>query len=533
MAQALSNGPEVVLTADRGSFTDYGGSSVLGYVACMPARLVPRIFMDRFFTPRVKVDRLGRALIAPYALRKLEALLIKHGFSTWVVPPERLRNAVKRGARVIGISVHDPLGLDPVSFKLSMIFGGGETWTARFFRELSKEIEHLKKRYSFRVIIGGPGAWELVNNRPSYADVIFIGEAERDLPAIVKKLSVGEEVPPIVRGRDPAVEEIPAIVNPARLGEVQITRGCPRGCWFCSITPETFRSMPLEIIKREVRVNMRAGIERVEMITDDILLYGSQRLRVNHDAVVRLYTEIMAMGVDGLWFPHISAPAVRESPKTVKAMAEIGRYDERRAVAPVVGLESGSLKILYRYMRAKAFPWRPEDWWDIIIDATAIMNDNYIYPCYTMTIGYPEETEEDVDDSIELVQRIIDHEYIAWIFPLPVIPMGTSRIKDNPFPVMEKLPKNYWDLLYISWRYNLKITRKLIPNLTGGIKNRFVRSIVAHMIDRIFSNIEWIFRGLKETKGSIAYTFSKIDLDNIVGLLRSIYWLVRLSFNRL
>jgi len=533
MPQAAYKRPEVVLTADRGSFTDYSGSSVLGYVACMPARLVPRVFMNRLFTPPVKSDIYGRVSIAPYALRKLEAALLRSGFSTWVVVPEKIERAVKLGAKVVGISVHDPLGIDPVSYKLSMIFGGGETWTARFFRELGEKVERLKRRYGFKVIIGGPGSWELVNQRPSYADVIFIGEAERDLPGIVKRLVDGEELPPVVRGRDPSVDEIPAIVNPTRLGEVQITRGCPRGCWFCSITPETFRSMPLELIKKEVAVNLKAGIYRVEMITDDVLLYGSQKLRTNHEAIVKLYTELMSMGVDGLWFPHISAPAVRESPKTVKAMAEIARYDSRRAVSPVVGLESGSIKILYKYMRAKAFPWKPEDWWDVIIDATAIMNENYIYPCYTMTIGYPEESEEDVEDSIELVQRIIDHNYIAWIFPLPVIPMGTSRIKDNPFPVMERLPKNYWDLLYISWKYNLGITRRLIPNLTGGIKNKLVRSIVSHMIDRIFESIEWVFKGLKETRGAMAFVFSNIDLNNFLGVLRSIYWLARITFKQL
>jgi hypothetical protein len=47
-------GWEIVLSADRGSFTDYSGSSVLGYIACMPARLVPRFFMDKFFTPPIK-----------------------------------------------------------------------------------------------------------------------------------------------------------------------------------------------------------------------------------------------------------------------------------------------------------------------------------------------------------------------------------------------------------------------------------------------------------------------------------------------
>jgi hypothetical protein len=90
MLQASPERPEVILTADRGSFTDYGGSSVLGYVACMPARLVPRFFMDRLFTLLIKSDRYGRALTAPYALRKLEAPLIRSGFSTWVVVTERI-----------------------------------------------------------------------------------------------------------------------------------------------------------------------------------------------------------------------------------------------------------------------------------------------------------------------------------------------------------------------------------------------------------------------------------------------------------
>jgi radical SAM superfamily enzyme YgiQ (UPF0313 family) len=58
--------------------------------------------------------------------------------------------------------------------------------------------------------------------------------------------------PKIVYGKDAKIDEIPPIINPARLGEVQITRGCPRGCAFCSITPETFRSIPLDVIKKEV-----------------------------------------------------------------------------------------------------------------------------------------------------------------------------------------------------------------------------------------------------------------------------------------
>ncbi len=58
----------IVLTADRGgSFTEYAGVSTLGYVACMPARLVPpRLMMDKMFTPPNAYHRNGgEATVAP------------------------------------------------------------------------------------------------------------------------------------------------------------------------------------------------------------------------------------------------------------------------------------------------------------------------------------------------------------------------------------------------------------------------------------------------------------------------------------
>jgi radical SAM superfamily enzyme YgiQ (UPF0313 family) len=184
-------------------------------------------------------------------------------------------------------------------------------------------------------------------------------------------------------------------------------------------------------------------------------------------------------------------------------------------------------------MRAKSFPYKPSEWRDVIIDATAIMNDNFIYPCYTMTIGYPDETEEDVEASIKLVQDIVDHDFITFVFPLPVIPIATTRIRDNPFPILEKMPKNYWDLLYISWKHNFKVTRKLIPTLTGGIKNKLLRIIIQYMIDKIFDNIEWVFMDLKRTKGMSSLNYKDINLNSTIGLLKSIYWLFRLAFKSL
>lgn len=158
---------KIVLTADRGSFTEYGGVSTLGYVACMPSRVVPRIMMDTLFTPPSAHYRTGEAIRAPYALRKVESIIANNGYNDVVVaPPEKLEKVVGPDTRLLGITVHDPFGMSPVAFKLTMLFGGGHSWTADFFSELASKISKLRRKYNFRVFAGGPATWQLAMERP-------------------------------------------------------------------------------------------------------------------------------------------------------------------------------------------------------------------------------------------------------------------------------------------------------------------------------------------------------------------------------
>lgn len=524
---------EVVLTSDRGSFSEYSGANALGYVACMPYRLVPRPFMNLFFTPPMKATRDGAAILAPYALRKIEATLLTNGIRNVVVaPPESLHKVIGPGTKVVGITVHDPYGLSPVSTKLSLMFGGGEAWTARFFDDLSESILLLKKRFGFKVIAGGPGIWQMDLKRPDWIDVVFSGEAEIDLPGVIRGLLGNSEAPAKVTGHDPKVGMIPTIVRPARYGEVQVTRGCPRGCQFCSITPEMFRSIPIEDIIREVQVNLSAGQKSIDLVTDDILLYGSHKLATNHDEVVKLFREVKNAGAEQIYFPHISSPAVKDSPETVLELASIAEYDKYTGEIPVVGLESGSTRIVDKYMRGKAYPWTPADWSDIIADSAGIMNDAHITPCFTMTIGFMDETEEDVKETIKLAQRLIDNNYRALMFPLPVIPITRSRLRKNSFPDANKLPKGYWDLLYICWKRDLDLIRGMTGSLTYRIPNGIAQKIAAGLMDRVFGNIEMMFEQLRDTSGKKAQSFSDVTLNGMSGLINSIFKIVRISIGK-
>ena len=523
-----NGGHEVILTSDRGSFSDYSRSSALGYVCCLPSRLVPRFLMDHLFCPPLPTDGGPVALTAPYALRKVEAALLLHGIpDVVVVPPEHLGVAIGPRTRVVGLSAHDPFGLSPVSMKLTMLLGGGPSWNQTFFAELGDVLAPLRERYHFAVVAGGPGIWQTTYRRPPWVDTVFQGEAEVDFPLLVRSLISGAAPPPVAQGRAPTLEQIPPIVRPARMGEVQVTRGCPRGCEFCSITADRYRTIPFDAIEREIQVNFAAGEKNVELVTDDILLYGAKRLRTNHEAVVDLFRGIKRAGAGKIGFAHVSAPAVRESPRTLLEAGRIAEWDAEGGVIPVIGLETGSERIFRRYMPAKAFPFRPEEWNDTVLEATLVMNSAGIRPCYTMTVGFPDETNEDVDDSIRVVQSFIDRDLQAFLFPLPVIPITTTRIRGNAMPELETLPTRYWDLLYLCWERDLKLARAMLPGFVSRMTSRLARRITTLLVERLWPHVLRFFEQFPETQGRAALRYQDVRLDGVTGALRSMFWLTR------
>ncbi len=127
--------------------------------------------------------------------------------------------------------------------------GGGKKSTAYEFERLMGKLLDLKRRYRFKLVVGGLGVWQLRALEKKFGiDVLFEGEAEITFPEIVKEIIRGHEVPKYVVGRIANPEEIPSIHTPSRNGLVQVTKGCPRGLRLNSsaikkLFDETFRAV--------------------------------------------------------------------------------------------------------------------------------------------------------------------------------------------------------------------------------------------------------------------------------------------------
>jgi len=519
----VSNIGTIVLTADQALMTNFSGVSFFGFGHCVPYRLVPGPFLKKALGSPLETDSGGRARTATYPLRKVEAALLNAGFErkqVVVTTPDKIRRTITKDTRIVGLSVVDPLGKSPVTYTLASLLGGGDSCTKVEFLTLMKEVKALKKDYNFKLIVGGQGVWQL---SPVYEalgiDILFFGEAEVTFPKLAKNIINGEKTPSIVYGETPSVDEIPVIVNPSILGAVQITRGCPRRCQFCSPTMLEFRSVPLEKILAEVEVNVKNGVEYIDLRSDDILLYGANGIKVNHEAVIELFRAVIEKYNVSATFPHVSVATVRQDPSLVKEISEIVGLDSNHPTFPDVGLESGSPRIIAKYMSGKPRPWTPQEWPETVLDATRIMNENHWYPCYTMIVGFPDEQEDDIVKSIELVNEIKNMKAMAWTFPLLSIPISDTPLEKQGYPSLEAMPKAVWELFSISWQQSLWFSQKVRDQLLNGLTNPLYRKVANRLFDAGIESLNRFFTQMREDPPTALSDAMKLDFHSIKGMI--------------
>ena len=106
----------------------------------------------------------GSAKYVPNSLRVVEALLARY-FSPddiAVCYPEQLENFIGEDTRVIGIHAHNPLGITFATDVYAGLYGRQcEPINAYEFRRLIQHRAIQQGRPRIKVIVGGPGAWQI------------------------------------------------------------------------------------------------------------------------------------------------------------------------------------------------------------------------------------------------------------------------------------------------------------------------------------------------------------------------------------
>lgn len=430
-------GYEVVLSTDRTMMSNHHGKEFLGFMATGPAIGIPEKFWMWLAAPRMKVDSEGKPVEAPYGLRKVEAKLVEAGFKAAIIDPDHLHKHLDT-MKVLMIGHHDFFALGPPSSEWWMIVGKEPVNRVSFRRFMEGPVVRKAKEKGVKIIVGGPAAWQWIWELESWrkwgVDTVVDGEAEKVIVDIVEKALNNEPLPDYIYvgpQDSPSIEEIPVIKGASINGLVEIMRGCPRGCKFCSVTLRPLRFIPLDVIKKEIMVNLENGVKGVILHSEDVLLYHADGVKPRPEPLIKLHNMVRDLVPGHIAWSHASLSAIKYAEEEYKLVSKLMHdiiLTRQNFLGVEVGIETGSPRLAKIIMPGKSMPYPPEKWPDVVEDAFRIMHENKIIPAATFILGLPEEKPEDVVATAELLDRL--KPYRSLIVPMFFVPMGYLKNRD-------------------------------------------------------------------------------------------------------
>jgi radical SAM superfamily enzyme YgiQ (UPF0313 family) len=468
------NGYPIVLTASRAEANEYDDNPFAAFICTFPKKLSG--FALREHLENLPSNPDGTAQRTIYGLRKVESLLTKEfGDENIVVAHyDQLHRFIGKDTKIVGISSMDPMGLAYVSTTYNSLIGfGGEALNAAEFEKL---ITHPAiQQFKPKIIVGGAGSWQIneAGTQKKWGiDVLFQGEGEEDLISVFKKILNNEPVPAYFVAQKPDRKKIPPITHAACYGMVEITRGCGRGCQFCSPTNRTKYSFPLDYIMKEVKTNVEGGSSTIFTVTEDIFLYKSKPQFIpNREEIVKLFKTIASYpGVEHILLSHASLAPVIYDQKLLEELSPILLEKTRwtpklhpsytkRFVSVEVGIETGSVRLMKKYMKGKALPYSVDQWPELVLQGVGIMNDYDWWPLCTIMTGQPDETEDDVRATLDLIDDLRNHQAKMFYTPVLFIPLKEAMLGNRCRTNLKNLSELQWEVIARCWRNNIDFWR--------------------------------------------------------------------------
>jgi radical SAM superfamily enzyme YgiQ (UPF0313 family) len=487
-----------VLVSDTTLSRSYRNVPLLDFLGSAPTSSVPSaIYSYLRGPPPPPVE--GRASIAPYSLRKLEAALLrKYPRKDVVVAHEdHIEDFVDADTELIGVTTMDPLGLGPLTMSFAVFFEtNAPAYVRKEFESLLSRINRIRAGKKAMLVVGGPGVWELTVEpeelERSHIDYAFQGEADDIVVDLFDYLTTGSsENTEFYRGfqtfdagfhkrwapsskfvtrhqfsrQFPRLEDIPDIAGPTVKGMVEVMRGCGIGCDFCEVTLRPLRYYPPSRVTREVSVNVRGGLTNSWLHSDEIFAYEHGRNFVpNEEAIGELVRAVMETKGHGHTNPthgRISIPAAY--PDFMARLSRLLRAGPDNWIGVQVGIETGSDRLAEMHMPNKTLPLRvgPDGHWaDIIWRGTYEMNRNYWRPAFTVQVGQAGETPEDNWETVALINRMSastlsdGRQFEFTATPMQNVPLGL--LKSRSFSSV-KLDESQLAVYYACYRHLAKM----------------------------------------------------------------------------
>lgn len=329
---------------------------------------------------------------------------------------------------------------------------GATLLTTQLVRKLDKVFRLVRaaKRAGALTVIGGPHAsGDPYGSLISLGfDLAVIGDGEEVLtevvteylgggdPCSVKGVACLENGRVRLRGRGSTtnLDRWPSF--PLRLlkrfGPIEISRGCPHACKYCAVSfifSARMRHRSVDFILEHVERMKVSGLRDIRFITPNALAYGSRDgVTRDLDAVQSLLEALQPYRKIGMRVFMGSFPSeVRPEHLNEESAALLRRYVDNKRI--IVGAQSGSDELLKHIGRGHTAE-------DALAAVESAVSAGF-RPEVDYIFGLPGETDEDIEQTIEHMRKVINmggRVHAHAFMPLPGTPFSLAppgRVPDK------------------------------------------------------------------------------------------------------
>jgi hypothetical protein len=273
----------------------------------------------------------------------------------------------------------------------------------------------------------------------------------------------------------PSADALVLSDKPTTFGVVEMTTGCGRRCKFClpDLNPQI--AIPKDRIMASVATNVEHGFDQVSLATEDMFIWGQVGGKTpfffpNREALLDLYSSVANYpGVKKVVLSHCTMAPALVDPELIRGLSEVlldksplhipvfGTHPDKKMLAPLIGLETGSVRMAKEVMPAKAVPFRIEDWPSVVIRSLEVYNQNNWFPVLTIMVGSPGETDEDVKATLDLIFEMERRGLFGFLVPSIFTPLeGTRMEQKRGVGLTQNLSPLQWQLMMKCWKMNVR-----------------------------------------------------------------------------
>lgn len=333
------------------------------------------------------------------------------------------------------------------------------------FRLIKKKYPHIKTVmgggiFADQLSINSPNFKYFIENHAEDIDKIIVGEGEDIwfkyveglLPKDQKVFTLKDnnnEIIDISKAEIPDFSDLNVLSYPQMA--VYVSRSCPFQCSFCSETVQwgKYRKKSADKIADEM-------VKLYDKYKLQLFLFGDSLINPVADDISE---ELVNRGLSLYWDGYLRADKHVCDKERVQKWRSGGFYRAR------LGVESGSQKIL-DLMSKKITP-------DLIKNSVKTLAETGIKTTTYWVVGHPEETEEDFQKTLDLIEEMKDYIYEAECNPFQYFPSSQidSDFWATKYGATTLFPEDMTDMLITqTWALNAE-------PLWEEIYNRVIRFV--------------------------------------------------------